>query len=67
MMSEEWKHTQKEFGFEIKLDKPIQEYTAEELDNLDSDCYMLEGEHERIRKIVTDEQKRREENEGQVD
>ena len=55
----EWKQTQKEFGFEINLKKPIQEYSDEELDNLDSDCDMLETDYERLRELIDDEMKRR--------
>jgi hypothetical protein len=50
---------QKEFGFEIKIGKPIEEYTGEELYNLFSDAYMLEEEVERLRAILEKEIKRR--------
>ena len=50
---------QKDFGFEIKLSKPIEEMTDEEVDNLDSDCSILEREVEKLREIVDKEFEKR--------
>jgi len=51
--------SRQEYGFVVRLEKPIEEYTEEELDNLDSDCYMLEDEVNKFRQVIDDETKRR--------
>ena len=48
-----------EYGIEVKTPKPVEELTDDELNDLDSDADLLEGEAEALRKLVSDEMKRR--------
>ena len=48
-----------EFGFLIKLSKPIQEYSDDELSVLISDHEILEQEEDALATMIEDELKRR--------
>lgn len=49
----------KEYGFEIKIVKPIEDYTDEELEDFNQDIDLLEREVDMLKKILDDETKRR--------
>ncbi len=48
-----------DYGFNVRLNKPIDAFTDEELDDLSSDHDMLERDTESLGKLIEDEYKRR--------